>query len=86
LFESVGELSSHVRPATGQGDRARPPVGKGSVAGIAIALDGAGEVHRDKILQAGGGAAGFPAVEDVAAGAMGGPQVALFGLPFPGDR
>jgi hypothetical protein len=34
LFEGVVKLSPYVRPAAGQGDRAGPPVGKGSVTGV----------------------------------------------------
>ena len=62
----------------------RAAAGKGVVGGVAIALDVAGEVDGDDLLQAGGGAAGLPGIDGVGAGAMAGPKITELGLAVAG--
>ena len=72
-----------MRPAPGQFN-AVAPVGKRAIRGVAVALDRAGKIHRDEVVQARGGAAGFPAVKHIAARPAARPQITLFGFPVPG--
>ena len=74
LGVGLEELAPHVRPTAGQFDL-RAAARKGVVGGVAIALDLAGEVDRDDLLQAGGGAAGLPGKDGVGAGTMAGPKI-----------
>lgn len=78
--EGFMELAPGVRPAAGEHDLARTSPGKGGVGAVAIALQSAGKVGGDDVVQTGGGAAGLPVKEHVAAGAAVSPEVALSGF------
>jgi hypothetical protein len=85
LEMSLEELAPHMGPAAGELDL-RAAARKGVVGGVAIALDFAGEVDRDDLLQAGGSAARVPGKDGVGAGAMAGPKITYFVWPWPGSR
>jgi len=56
-----------MRPAAGQFNRIISSIGKGAIGRVTVALNYAGEVHRNEVVQARGGAAGFPAEKHIAA-------------------
>lgn len=82
LVERFVELAPGMRTTAGEGNFAGAPFGKGGIGAVAIALQGAGEVGGDDVIQADGGAAGSPVKEHVAAGSTIGPKIALSGFPM----
>ena len=80
LLEGFMELAPGVRPASGKDDFSRTAHGEGGVGAVAIALQGAAEVGGDEVIQTGGGTAGLPVKEHVAAWPAIGPEVALPGF------
>lgn len=83
LIERLMELAPHVRPAARQDDLAFVPPDECSVRAVAIALDGAAKIRGDDLLQAGGGAAGLPIEEHVAAWRAIRPQISFARFAMP---
>lgn len=75
-----------MRPATGQRNARAACVGKRPIGGVAIALQRAGEVRGNELVQARGGAAGFPTVKHIPTGTAAGPEIALPGPALTGGR
>lgn len=72
--------ASNERKFAGVGSR------KGGVGRVAVALDGATEVHGDHVFEAFGSTARFPSVDHIASGTIGCPEVAEFGRSIAGSE
>lgn len=85
-FKGFVELAPRVRPASSQRDFSRTTIGEGGIGAVAVALQGAGKVDGDDVIQARSGAAGLPVKEHVAAGPAVGPKITLAGLAVAGGE
>ncbi len=80
------KLAPHMGQAAGEYDRFAAAPGEAVVSLVAVALDGAAEVHRVNFLQTGRGTTGLPMEDDIAARHAAGPKVTQLGLVMAGGK
>ena len=76
----VVKLAPHMSQAAREHDPVATAPGKAVIGFVAVALDGAAEVHGDDLVQASGRAARLPMEDDIAARSATGPEVTQLGF------